>query len=145
MGSLQGRGGEGDLAPCLNGLGGHAQGLTQPVARRPPGSRVSGARSTHRPVDQLRLVQNDEVLGMSTLSNPASATSVLELCRAFVRIPSPSGGEGPLAALVAARMAALGLEVQVDRFGTVLGLRRGTRPGPTLLLDAHLDTVPVTD
>ena len=96
-------------------------------------------------MDQLRLVQNDEVLGMSTLSNPASATSVLELCRAFVRIPSPSGGEGPLAALVAARMAALGLEVQVDRFGTVLGLRRGTRPGPTLLLDAHLDTVPVTD
>jgi putative selenium metabolism hydrolase len=42
-------------------------------------------------------------------------------------------------------MRTLGFEVEVDRLGNVLGRRRGTAPGPTLLLDAHLDVVPVTD
>ena len=74
-----------------------------------------------------------------------TAVSVVELCREFVRIPSPSGQEGRLAALVTARMQALGFVVETDRFGTVLGLRAGTRPGPTLLLDAHIDTVPVSN
>ena len=82
---------------------------------------------------------------MPALPNLDPSTPVVALCREFVRIPSLSGQEGPLAELVAARMQAMGLAVELDRFGTVLGTRRGTRPGPTLLLDAHLDTVPVTD
>lgn len=72
------------------------------------------------------------------------SSPVIELCREFVRIPSPSGREGDLAAVVAARMGALGFQVETDAFGSVLGLRKGARPGPTLILDAHLDTVPVT-
>ncbi len=84
------------------------------------------------------------VPGMSTLSNASASSLVVELCREFVRIPSPSGGEGALAAAVAARMAGLGFAVETDRYGSVLGTRRGSRPGPTVLLDAHLDTVPVT-
>ncbi len=72
------------------------------------------------------------------------SSSVVELCREFVRIPSPSGQEGELAAAVAARMRAMGLSVETDAFGSVLGLRKGARSGPTLILDAHLDTVPVT-
>jgi len=79
------------------------------------------------------------------LPSQDTAVSVVELCREFVRIPSPSGQEGRLAALVTARMQALGFVVETDRFGTVLGLRAGTRPGPTLLLDAHIDTVPVSN
>lgn len=70
---------------------------------------------------------------------------VLESCRTFVRIPSPSGDEGPLAEAVADRMKAMGFEVATDVLGNVLGIRRGLQPGPTLLLDAHLDTVPVSD
>ena len=73
------------------------------------------------------------------------SSSVVDLCREFVRIPSPSGQEGELAAVVAARMQALGFGVETDSFGNVLGLRKGARPGPTLILDAHLDTVPVAD
>jgi putative selenium metabolism hydrolase len=69
---------------------------------------------------------------------------VIELCREFVRIPSPSGQEGALAAVVADRMRAMGFGVEADAFGNVLGLRQGARSGPTLILDAHLDTVPVT-
>ena len=79
------------------------------------------------------------------MSGPNSSRSVVELCRELVRIPSPSGGEGPLAAVVAERMETIGLRVETDRFGGVIGVRTGRRPGPTLLLDAHLDTVPVAD
>ncbi len=81
----------------------------------------------------------------ATLSGRDSANHVVELCQEFVRIPSPSGQEGRLAALVTARMQALGFAVETDRFGTVLGIREGTGPGPTLLLDAHMDTVPVSN
>ena len=82
---------------------------------------------------------------MGTMADATSTSPVVDLCREFVRIPSPSGQEGRLAAVVAARMAAMGFTVETDRFGSVLGTRKGTRPGPTLLLDAHLDAVPVTD
>ena len=49
-----------------------------------------------------------------------------------------------MAALVAVRMRAMGFSVETDAFGSVLGRRKGAQPGPTLILDAHLDTVPVT-
>jgi putative selenium metabolism hydrolase len=82
---------------------------------------------------------------MKGVAGRKSPGAVVDLCREFVRIPSPSGDEGPLAAFVAERMEAAGLSVSTDRFGSVLGVRRSRRPGPTLLLDAHLDTVPVPD
>ena len=62
-----------------------------------------------------------------------------------MRIPSPSGQEGALAAVVAAHMKFMGFSVELDRFGSVLGTRKGTRPGPALLFDSHLDVVPVGD
>ncbi len=66
----------------------------------------------------------------------------LALTRSLVRIPSPSGGEGAVAAHVAETMARLGFsEVQVDAWGDVIGVRRGGRPGPTLLFDGHMDVV----
>ena len=79
------------------------------------------------------------------MPGPAPDDPVVALCRELVRIPSPSGAEGRLAAFVAERMAAAGLRVEVDRLGSVLGTKTGLFPGRTLLLDAHLDTVPVAD
>ncbi|MDP9380484.1 MAG: YgeY family selenium metabolism-linked hydrolase [Chloroflexota bacterium] len=62
----------------------------------------------------------------------------------LIREPSPSGREGKVADLVAAEMARLGLEVERDGLGNVTGtLDAG--PGPCVLLDAHMDTVGVTD
>ena len=75
----------------------------------------------------------------------AALPPVVDLCQALVRIPSVSGDEGRLSAFVAERMEAIGLCVETDRFGGVLGRRDGGRPGSTLLFDAHLDTVPVPD
>src|SRR5512136_2144554 len=66
----------------------------------------------------------------------------LSLASSLVRIPSPSGREGEVAALVAKTMRTCGFsEVRVDAWGDVIGLRRGPNPGPTLLFDGHLDVV----
>ncbi len=43
-------------------------------------------------------------------------------------------------------MAALGYDkITVDAWGNVLGERRGSRPGPTLMLEAHMDVVPAPE
>lgn len=69
-------------------------------------------------------------------------SDVLSLARSLVRIPSPSGGEGAVAAFVRETMAAMGYdEVTVDAWGSVMGVRRGIRPGPVLLFDGHMDVV----
>lgn len=67
---------------------------------------------------------------------------VLELTRDLVRLPSPTGGEGAVAACVAEVMRSSGFDdVVVDAWGNVIGVRHGRRPGPTLLFDAHMDVV----
>lgn len=70
----------------------------------------------------------------------------ITLCRDLVRAASPSGAEGAAAAVAAAAMRALDFDdVSVDAWGDVIGIRRGARPGPTVLLDGHLDVVPAAD
>ena len=62
----------------------------------------------------------------------------------LVGIPSVLGGEGPVAERAAQEMRRLGYEhLGIDRFGNVSGAITGESEGPTLLLDAHLDTVDV--
>ncbi len=78
------------------------------------------------------------------MTQPAPCSPVVDLCRTFVRIPSLSGQEGAMAQAAAAAMAVLGLAVETDICGSVVGVRQGSGPGPTVLLDAHMDTVPVT-
>ena len=60
----------------------------------------------------------------------------------LVRIDSPSEHEEAISNELAARLAALGLEVERDASGNVLGrLDRGKPDGDWLLLNAHMDTV----
>src|SRR5687767_6902380 len=62
----------------------------------------------------------------------------------LVGTASPSGQEGAVAVLVREELERLGYAVDVDALGTVTGtLDAG--PGPCVLLDAHMDTVGVTD
>ncbi|MFW6082949.1 MAG: YgeY family selenium metabolism-linked hydrolase [Chloroflexota bacterium] len=64
--------------------------------------------------------------------------------RDLVRIPSPSGEEHDLAQRIIEEMKALGFaEVHVDTIGNVTG-RVGPDQGPTLMLNAHMDTVRVS-
>ncbi|HQY92349.1 YgeY family selenium metabolism-linked hydrolase [Caldilinea sp.] len=63
----------------------------------------------------------------------------------LVRIPSLSGEESGVAARVQAEMEALGFDrVWVDANGSVVGVIEGGRPGKTVLLDAHIDTVGIS-
>ncbi len=66
---------------------------------------------------------------------------VLELQRAIVRIPAPTGDEGRRGAFVAERFQALGLAgTRIDAAGNVHG-RQGDGAGPGVVLCSHLDTV----
>jgi len=63
----------------------------------------------------------------------------------LLQTPSFSAQEGDLAALIESELRTLGFEdVFTDRVGNVIA-RIGTGSGPTLLFDAHMDTVQVTD
>jgi acetylornithine deacetylase len=81
-----------------------------------------------------------------------SSSSLTELAAELVRIDSvnpdlvPGGaGEGELARFVAEWLADAGLEVEVEEVApgrpNVVGRARGSGGGPTLLLNAHMDTV----
>jgi acetylornithine deacetylase len=66
--------------------------------------------------------------------------SPAELLTLLVGTPSVSGEEGPLADLVQDLVASQGFEPH--RSGNNLWFSFGTRGGPRLLLNSHLDTVP---
>lgn len=69
---------------------------------------------------------------------------LIDLTQALVRIQSPSGAEGAVVERITAEMRALGFDdVWVDANGSAIAVIHGAAPGPTLLLDAHCDTVGV--
>ena len=60
----------------------------------------------------------------------------------MIRIPSLSSEEATVVERIVAEMCALGFdEVSVDENGSAIGIVNGAQPGPTILLDAHCDTV----
>ena len=68
----------------------------------------------------------------------------LQLCRALIGAESLSGAEQGAVACMKESFEQLGFDqVQIDRYGSIIGTIKGNRPGPSILLDAHIDTVPV--
>ena len=68
------------------------------------------------------------------------------LCARLIQTRSYSGEEQPIAELIAQEMRDLGYdEVRFDSYGNVIGCLRGNRPGARVLLDGHIDTVPVQE
>lgn len=59
----------------------------------------------------------------------------------ITEIPGTSRHEAARAAYVREQMEREGLEVTIDSIGNVVGRRKGTGGGPTVVLAAHLDTV----
>lgn len=65
--------------------------------------------------------------------------------RDIVRIPSLSGEEAQVAGRIEAEMKALAFDnVWTDDIGNVIGVLEGAQPGPTIVFDAHTDTVGVS-
>ncbi|MBI4760048.1 MAG: YgeY family selenium metabolism-linked hydrolase [Chloroflexota bacterium] len=68
--------------------------------------------------------------------------SLIELTQRLVRQQSLSGEEGPVTQLIVEEMKSLGFDkVWVDENGSAVGVIEGTKPGKTILFDAHTDTV----
>ena len=71
---------------------------------------------------------------------------VISLCKQLIQQPSTSGQEGGVAQVIASYMKAHGFtNVHADAYGNMMGSLVGKRPGPTVLFDGHMDTVPVPD
>lgn len=71
---------------------------------------------------------------------------VLELCARLIQAESYSGSEKAVGGILGDYFRAHGFdEVTVDGYGDVIGCIRGSRPGPRVLFDGHMDTVPVTE
>ena len=71
---------------------------------------------------------------------------VIDLCKRLVSKQSYSGEEGSVANELKGYMEQNGFdEVIIDFYGNVVGKIKGNRPGKKILLDGHIDTVPVGD
>ncbi len=71
---------------------------------------------------------------------------LIRLCSDLVKIKSYSGQEAQMAAYLGRVFEKMGgKEIAVDDYGSIAARFTGRRSGMTLLLDAHIDTVPVTD
>ena len=77
----------------------------------------------------------------------ANKTDELALVvQALVKEKSYSGDEGRAVAAAQRLFRDYGYdEVVVDTYGSISGVMNGRRPGPTVLFDHHIDTVPVPD
>jgi putative selenium metabolism hydrolase len=69
---------------------------------------------------------------------------LIRFLQSLVQVQTLSGYEQPIIDLLAAEMRRLDYDqVLTDANGSLIGLIQGAKPGPTLLLDAHCDTVGV--
>lgn len=69
---------------------------------------------------------------------------LIKFLQSIIQVQTLSGHEEPVIHLAAAEMRRLGYnQVLTDANGSLIGLIEGGQPGPTLLLDAHCDTVGV--
>ena len=69
---------------------------------------------------------------------------VNDLCVRMLQSPSNSGHEDGVVAVMREYMEKNGFdEIVVDKYGSIIGCIKGNRPGPKILFDGHIDTVPV--
>lgn len=59
----------------------------------------------------------------------------------ITQIPAPSRMETQRAEYVRSQLEAVDIETTIDSIGNVVGVRRGTGGGPTVVFAAHMDTV----
>jgi acetylornithine deacetylase/succinyl-diaminopimelate desuccinylase-like protein len=76
------------------------------------------------------------------------ADRLRDLTLELVEVESPTGDTAEVARLYAKRLEEIGMDVEIqdDVFPAtpiVIGRLRGAEPGPTIVLNGHLDTVPI--
>jgi len=69
---------------------------------------------------------------------------VITLCQQLIQAKSYSGEEAEVAGVLKSFFTEnLFDEVRIDECGNAIGVMRGKRPGPCIVFDGHMDTVPV--
>lgn len=78
--------------------------------------------------------------------NQTREQQVIDLCQQLLRRKSYSGDEAGVAGCLKEAFTAMGFDdCTIDRYGNIIGEIRGNQPGKSILLDGHIDTVPVPD
>ena len=82
------------------------------------------------------------------LATKVDVERIAAMCLELVEQPSPTGDTAHVAELFAARLSQLGMEVELrrsefPRAPTLIATLSGDRPGPHVVLNGHLDTVPI--
>jgi acetylornithine deacetylase/succinyl-diaminopimelate desuccinylase-like protein len=132
----------GSLLPALRAsallLGLPAAAVAQNSAQ-PAQAKKTAATPLEASIDKLAAHPTVvAALGQIQSDNAWTLEQQVSLCQ----IPAPPFKEAARAAAYRDRMKALGIQnVRLDSEGNVIGEIKGTRPGPTLLLAGHLDTV----
>ncbi|MDO4393913.1 MAG: M20/M25/M40 family metallo-hydrolase [Bacillota bacterium] len=71
---------------------------------------------------------------------------MLNFCKRIIQTPSLSGKESEVSKLFVEEMNKLNYdEVFVDAWGNAIGIIKGTKPGPTIMFNGHMDTVDTGD
>jgi acetylornithine deacetylase/succinyl-diaminopimelate desuccinylase-like protein len=82
------------------------------------------------------------------VTDAVDAGRLRDLTLELVEVPSPTGDTAAVARLYARRLEEIGLDVELldEPFPAtpiVVARLKGTKPGPRVVLNAHLDTVPI--
>jgi acetylornithine deacetylase/succinyl-diaminopimelate desuccinylase-like protein len=82
------------------------------------------------------------------MTEHVDAERLRDLTLELVEVESPTGDTAEVAVLYARRLEQIGMDVEVldevfPKTPIVIGRLRGDRPGPTIVLNGHLDTVPI--
>ena len=67
--------------------------------------------------------------------------TILQYLRELTEVDAISGDERPLVRHLAQRLSEANLEVSGDAAGNLFAIRRGAKPGPTVLIAAHMDEI----
>ncbi|MGL5615973.1 MAG: YgeY family selenium metabolism-linked hydrolase [Sarcina sp.] len=78
--------------------------------------------------------------------NQARKDEVVDICRELISHYTVSGNEKAVVEAMENRFKKMGYDdVQIDKYGNVIGHIKGNKPGKKILFDGHIDTVPVPD
>ena len=82
------------------------------------------------------------------MTEHVDADRLRELTFELVEVESPTGDTAEVARLYARRLEQIGMDVELlddvfPKTPIVVGHLRGDRPGPTIVLNGHLDTIPI--
>jgi putative selenium metabolism hydrolase len=78
------------------------------------------------------------------MPNEDNVQEIISFLQELIREPSTSGKESGAGKVVKEKLQTLDFdEVWIDDYGSILATRTGSRPGPRILFDAHMDVVPV--